>query len=64
MALSPWPFHSVSDLEFKGRGESACMAPQGIIGRQPVSHPLVVVELDMTMDPRWLCGAEYASVKA
>jgi hypothetical protein len=42
----------------EGRGESACMAPQGITGRQPASQPLVVVELDMTVDPRWLCGAE------
>ena len=36
----------------EGRGESACMAPQGITGRQAVSRPLVVVELDMTVDPR------------
>ena len=34
------------------------MAPQGITGRQPASQPLVVVELDMTVDPRGLCGAE------
>jgi hypothetical protein len=46
------------------RGESACMAPQGIIGRQPASHPLVVVELNMTVDPHWLCGADYGPVKA
>jgi hypothetical protein len=46
------------------KGESACMAPQGITGRQAASRPLVVVELDMTVDPRWLCGADYASVKA
>ena len=26
--------------------------------------PLVVVELDMGVDPRRLCGADYASVKA
>jgi hypothetical protein len=32
-----------------------------ITGRQPASHPLVVVELDMTVDPHWLCGADYAS---
>jgi hypothetical protein len=37
------------------------MAPQDITGRQPASHPLVVVELDMTVDYLWLCGAEYAS---
>jgi hypothetical protein len=48
----------------EGRGESACMAPQGITGRQPASHPLAVVELDMTVDPHWLYGADYASVKA
>jgi hypothetical protein len=48
----------------EGRGESACIAPQGITGKQPASHPLVVVELDMTVDPRLLCGADYASVKA
>jgi hypothetical protein len=36
----------------EGRGESACMVPQGITGRQPASQPLVVVELDMTVDPR------------
>jgi hypothetical protein len=35
----------------KGRGESACMALQGTAGRPPASHPLVVVELDMTVDP-------------
>jgi hypothetical protein len=29
-----------------------------------LSHPLVVVELDMTVDPHWLYGADYASVKA
>jgi hypothetical protein len=29
----------------EGRGESACMAPQGITDRQPASQPLVVVEL-------------------
>jgi hypothetical protein len=34
------------------------MAPQGITGRQPASQPLVVVELDMTVDPRGLCDAE------
>jgi hypothetical protein len=48
----------------EGRGESACMAPQGITGRQPASRPLVVEELDIAVDPRWLCGADYASVKA
>ena len=48
----------------KEGGESACMAPQGITGRQPASHPLVVVELDITVDSHWLCGADYASVKA
>ena len=52
-------------IGYEGRGESACMAPQGITGRQLVSlTPLVVVELDMTVDPHWLCGADYASVKA
>jgi hypothetical protein len=40
------------------------MALQGIAGRQPASHPLVVVELDVTVDPHWLCGADYASMKA
>jgi hypothetical protein len=39
------------------------MAPQGITGRQPASHPLVVVELDMTVDAHWLHGVDYASVK-
>jgi hypothetical protein len=39
------------------------MAPQGITGRQPVSQPLVVVELDMTVNPHRSCGADYASVK-
>jgi hypothetical protein len=46
------------------RGGSACMAPQGITGRQPASHPLAVVELDMTVDPHWLYGADYVSLKA
>jgi hypothetical protein len=32
--------------------------------RQPASHSLVVVKLDVTVDPYWLCGADYASVKA
>jgi len=40
------------------------MAPQGITGNQPASRPIVVVELDMAVHPRWLCGADYASVKA
>ena len=48
----------------EGRGESACMAPQGITGRQPASRPVVVVELDMAVDPHWLYGADYAFVKA
>jgi hypothetical protein len=39
----------------------ACIAPPG---RQPVSRTLVVVELDMAVDPRWLWGADYATVKA
>jgi len=34
------------------------MAPQGITGKQPVSQPLVVFDLDMTVDPCCLCGAE------
>jgi hypothetical protein len=47
----------------EGRGESACMAPQGTIGRQAASRPLVVVELDITVDPslvvwRGLCLCE------
>jgi hypothetical protein len=37
------------------------MAPQDITGSQPASRPIVVVELDMAMDPRWLCGVDYAS---
>jgi hypothetical protein len=40
------------------------MTPQGMTGKQPASQPLVIVELDMTVDPHWLCGADYASVKA
>ena len=48
----------------EGRGGSACMAPQGITASQSASRPLVVVKLDMTVDPRWLCGTDYASVKA
>jgi hypothetical protein len=48
----------------EGRGESACMAPQGITGRQPASHPFAVVEPDMTVDPHWLYGADYVSLKA
>ena len=39
-------------MGIKEGGESACMTPQGIIGRQPASRPLVVLELDMTVDPR------------
>jgi hypothetical protein len=48
----------------EGRDESACMTPQGITGRQPASQPLVIVELDMMVNPCWLYGADYASVKA
>jgi hypothetical protein len=48
----------------EGRGESACMAPHSITGRQPASRPFVVVELDMAVDPHWFCGADYASVEA
>ena len=29
-----------------------------------LSHPLAIVELDRTVDLHWLCGADYASVKA
>jgi hypothetical protein len=36
----------------KGKGENTYMVPQNITGRQPASRPLVIVELDMTMDSR------------
>jgi hypothetical protein len=48
----------------KGKNKSAYMAPQGIIGRQEVSRPLVIRELDITVNSRWLYKADYIFIKA
>jgi hypothetical protein len=46
------------------RVKSAYMTPQKITGRQPASHPLVVMELDMAVDHHWFFGVDFVSVKA